>query len=85
MPVRDDPIDIQVAHELNQREDVDRIRRIFSREKPGVYVLGHQKISISLDRAERVHVRVGGGTCSLDEFFDRNLDKAERKRYSTPS
>lgn len=37
-----------------------------------------------MDRSERVHVRVGGGTCSLDEFLARNLDKAERMRYSTP-
>lgn len=84
IPFRDDPIDIQVANDLNQRDDLDRILRIFAREKPGIYLLGHQQVRVTMDRAQRVHVRVGGGTCSLDEFIARNLDKAERKRYSTP-
>lgn len=43
VPVKDDPIDVQVAKELNNgRVDLERVLRIFVREKQGVYSLGHQ-------------------------------------------
>lgn len=83
IPVMDDPIDRRMAEYLNNYPEKQRLKVMFSRESQGVYKFGIRRVAIKVDNG-RIHVRVGGGYLSIDEFIDQynpvELQRIERSK-----
>jgi len=60
---------------------------MFLREAPGVYEFGSRKIMIQLDR-EKLQIKVGGSTLSIEEFLDsytpKALEQMNRRDFGRP-
>jgi len=70
IPVRNDPIDHQLAEYINNFPDRNRLKIMFMRESEGVYEFGTRRVAVRVDN-DKINVRVGGGYLSIDEFLDQ--------------
>ena len=61
--VKNDVIDKALAQALNARPAMP-VK--FKRESYGVYNFGTKRVSVRLDTNDRLYIRVGGGTLSLE-------------------
>ena len=69
IPVKNDPIDKQLAEYINNFPDRNKLKIMFMRETEGVYEFGSRRVAVRVDN-EKINVRVGGGYLSIDEFID---------------
>ena len=65
--VKNDAIDKALAMALNSRPEM-AVK--FKRESCGVYNFGTKRVSVRLDLKDRLSVRVGGGSITLEQFLD---------------
>lgn len=83
IPARNDHIDKRLAEIINNHPERWRLKFMFLRESSGLYSFGSRKITLSIDKRNRISVRVGGGYLSIDEFLDHctpvELTKIERR------
>ena len=82
IPVKNDPIDTQLADFINNYPNRSKLRIMFLRESEGVYQFGTKRVAIRVDK-DKINIRVGGGYLAIDEFLDQytpvELEKLERK------
>ena len=89
VPIKEDPIDLQVAEFINNYPDRNKLKIMFMRESAGVYEFGSKRVNVRIEKG-KIKIRVGGGYLSIDEFLDQftpvELEKIERrdplKRFS---
>ena len=90
VPVKDCPVDHKLAEFINNYPDRQKLKIMFMRESEGVYVFGSKRVSVKVERGDKIQIKVGGGYLSIDEFLDMytpsELEKLERrdplKRFS---
>ena len=68
-PVRQDPIDNQMAEYINHEVDRSKMRIMFMRESEGVYEFGSRKVAVKVEGG-KIQVRVGGGYISIEKFIE---------------
>ena len=82
VPVKDDPVDMQIAEFINNFPDRNKLKVMFMRQQPGVYEFGSKRIGVRVEKG-KIIIRVGGGFLSIDEFLDQftavELEKIERR------
>lgn len=82
LPVKEDFIDKRLADYINNYPDREKLKLMFLRDSPGVYLYGTRRINLKIEKAGTIKVRVGGGYLSIDEFIDQytpqELEKIER-------
>ena len=82
VPIRDDPVDMQLSEYINNYPQRDKFKIMFLRESQGVYEFGSKRINIKLEKG-RILIRVGGGYMAIDEFIDQytpaELERLERR------
>ena len=82
IPIKDCAIDLKLAEHINNYPDRTKLKVMFLREAPGVYEFGKSRVHINLNR-DKLQVKVGGGSLSIDEFLDQYtttaLCKMERR------
>jgi len=69
VPIKDDPIDMQVAEFINNYPDRNKLKIMFMRESEGVYEFGSKRVNVRIEKG-KIKIRVGGGYLSIDEFLD---------------
>ena len=70
LPVKEDFIDKRLADYINNYPDREKLKLMFLRDSPGVYLYGTRRINLKIEKAGTIKVRVGGGYLSIDEFID---------------
>ena len=71
LPVKEDFIDKRLADYINNYPDREKLKLMFLRDSPGVYLYGTRRINLKIEKAGTIKVRVGGGYLSIDEFIDQ--------------
>jgi len=69
IPVKNDSVDRKLAEYINNFPDRSKLKIMFMRESEGVYEFGQRKVAVKVEGG-KIHVRVGGGYLSIDEFLD---------------
>jgi predicted RNase H-like nuclease (RuvC/YqgF family) len=87
--VKNDPVDLSLAHFINNQDEQPQLKTLFVREAPGVYNFGTKKVNVKTD-AGKLKVRVGGGWLSIEEFTEQHLPLELEKvvlthKYSSPT
>ena len=77
VPTKGDQIDKALAENINNQPEA-RLKVMFLREAPGVYEFGSRKVMIKLER-EKLQVKVGGSTLSIEEFLEQYTPKELRR------
>ena len=81
IPEKNDQVDKKLAEFINNYPERAQLKIMFMRESEGVYQFGTKRVYVKVDK-DKIHIRVGGGYLSIDEFLDLytpvELEKLER-------
>ena len=84
-PLRDDPIDQNLANYINKAPLRLRSKMHFEREAPGIYRFARKKVFMKIE-GETIVIRVGGGFLTIQEFVALNcgnkVDDEQKKRIT---
>ena len=69
VPVKEDPVDVQVADFINNYPNRSRLKVMFARQAAGVYEFGSKRVYLRLENGKLI-IKVGGGYLTMDEFLD---------------
>ena len=82
VPMKDDPVDQQVAEYLNNVTDRQKLKIMFLRESSGIYEFGTRRVEVRVTKG-KILIRIGGGYMPIDEFLEQytplELEKIERR------
>ncbi len=70
VPVKEDELDRRLADYINNHPLPQRLKVLFLREGPGIYMFGTRRINLKSEQFGNIKVRMGGGYISMDEFLD---------------
>lgn len=85
-PLRDDPIDQNLANYINKAPLRLRSKMHFEREAPGIYRFARKKVFMKIE-GETIVIRVGGGFLTISEFVaincgNRDASEQDKKRIT---
>lgn len=83
-PLKDDPIDQNLANYINRAPLRLRSKMQFEREAPGIYRFARKKVFMKIE-GETIVIRVGGGYLTIQEFVAMNCgynDDEQKKRIT---
>ena len=69
IPVKNDSVDKRLAEYINNYPERAKLKIMFMRESEGIYQFGTKRVYVKVDQGG-IHIRVGGGYLSIDEFLD---------------
>ena len=68
-PLREDPIDQNLANFINSKPLHQRTKMHFERESPGIYRYHRKRVFMKIE-GDTIVIRVGGGYMLIDDFVD---------------
>ena len=85
-PMRDDPIDQNLANYINKAPLRLRSKMHFEREAPGIYRFARKKVFMKIE-GETIVIRVGGGFLTISEFVaincgNKDASEQDKKRIT---
>ena len=82
VPIKNDPVDEQLAQFVNSYPDRQQLKIMFMRESTGVYEFGTKRVEVKVTKG-KILIRVGGGYMGIDEFLEQytplELEKIDRR------